>query len=92
MPEPEISNYVECTRAHLAGHERPLPTPVRKLSPRELQTLQAIAEGASMAEAGEQVGVGIETIKTQLSVVRRKLSAVNTTHACVVAMRLGLLV
>lgn len=56
------------------------------LTPGQYRVLRLIAEGYSYAETAEQLGVSFETVKRQLTIVRRKLKARNTCHAVALAV------
>ena len=60
------------------------------LSRRESDVLQAVANGASVNEAGESLGVGRETVRTHLQQIYRKLGVNDRAGAVVVAWREGL--
>lgn len=61
------------------------------LSPRELHCLELAAEGLSYVSIAGLLYVEKCTVNTHLDNARYKLGARNTTHACVKAMRLGLI-
>jgi DNA-binding NarL/FixJ family response regulator len=60
-------------------------------SKRELDVLSCISNGMTYEMAAETLGVGAQTIQTHLKTVRARLKAKNTTHACCIAIRNGLL-
>jgi DNA-binding CsgD family transcriptional regulator len=57
------------------------------LTPFELRCVIAASHGLTDAEIGTVVGVGVETVKTQLKGARRRLAAKNTTHAVAICLR-----
>ncbi|MFD4190592.1 response regulator transcription factor [Amycolatopsis thermoflava] len=76
----------------VAGEE-PLPvTPRPALSGREYQVLQLIAEGLSTTQIAASLLLSVETIRTHVRGVLRKLAARDRTHAVALAFRAGLLV
>ncbi|MBB5940061.1 response regulator [Streptomyces zagrosensis] len=67
------------------------PTPVA-LTARELDVLNAVADGLSNADIGRRLIIGEATVKTHLLRVFAKLDVSDRTHAVVVALDRGLLV
>jgi DNA-binding NarL/FixJ family response regulator len=67
------------------------PAPVA-LTGRELDVLNAVADGLSNAEIGKRLVIGEATVKTHLLRVFAKLDVSDRTHAVVVALERGLLV
>ena len=61
------------------------------LSPSELRVLEAISRGLTIEMAADVLGVGHETVKSQIKSARYRLKAKNITHACCEAIRLGLI-
>lgn len=75
-------------RARREGHEaRRL---IRRLTSRELDVLQALAEGLSDREISERLHVGVGTVRTHLTSVLAKLQARSRLQALVLATRHGL--
>ncbi|MER5919757.1 response regulator [Streptomyces mirabilis] len=67
------------------------PAPVA-LTGRELDVLNAVADGLSNADIGKRLVIGEATVKTHLLRVFAKLDVSDRTHAVVVALERGLLV
>ncbi|MFG2471190.1 response regulator [Streptomyces canus] len=67
------------------------PAPV-SLTGRELDVLNAVADGLSNADIGKRLVIGEATVKTHLLRVFAKLDVSDRTHAVVVALERGLLV
>jgi two-component system, NarL family, nitrate/nitrite response regulator NarL len=61
------------------------------LSPREREVLQLVATGLTNPEISNQLGVGVETVKTLLERAFRKLGVSGRTEATAEAARLRLL-
>lgn len=61
------------------------------LSPREREVLQLVAAGLTNPEIASQLGLGVETVKTLLERVFRKLGVNGRTEATAEAVRLRLL-
>ncbi len=61
-----------------------------KLSPRELECLQWIAEGKTAWECAMILGLSQHTVRCYLESARHKLNAASNTHAVSIAHRAGL--
>jgi two-component system NarL family response regulator len=61
------------------------------LSPREVQILRQLANGASNQEMADRLGVSLGTIKNQVARVLVKLGAHDRTHAVALALERGIL-
>ncbi len=62
------------------------------LSRREYQVLQLIAEGMENSTVAETLFLSVETVRTHVKSILRKLSAHDRTHAVTKAFRAGILV
>jgi DNA-binding NarL/FixJ family response regulator len=65
-------------------------TPAAGLTPREMQVLQLLAEGASNKVIARRLGITPHTVKFHVAAVAGKLGATGRTDAVAKAMRLGL--
>jgi DNA-binding NarL/FixJ family response regulator len=61
------------------------------LTPREIDVLNAVADGLSNAEIGRRLVIAEATVKTHLLRIFAKLDVGDRTHAVVVAMERGVL-
>ncbi len=61
-----------------------------ELSPREMQVLQAIAEGKSNREIGEALKIGEGTVKIHVNHVLKKLGVKGRTEAVNAALKRGI--
>ncbi|MFD1049908.1 response regulator transcription factor, partial [Kibdelosporangium lantanae] len=61
------------------------------LSRREYQVLQLIADGLENQAIAKILYVSVETVRTHVKSILRKLSARDRTHAVAVAFRSGVL-
>ncbi len=61
------------------------------LSDRQVEILQAIADGMSTKQAGRHLGITIKTVHNHLNAIYRKLDAQSLTHAVLSAVRLGII-
>ena len=61
-----------------------------QLTPRELEILQLLAQGCSIADVSRQLYISPSTAKTHMSKLYDKLGAGNRTQAVMAAVRLGL--
>jgi DNA-binding NarL/FixJ family response regulator len=57
-----------------------------RLSPRERQVMALMAEGHTAEATGERLGISIETVRTHVRNVVRKLRARNRVHAIAIAL------
>jgi LuxR family maltose regulon positive regulatory protein len=64
---------------------------VEPLTPKELQTLELLAEGLSNAMIGERLLISRNTVRTHLRNLNVKLDTANRTQAIAVARRLNLI-
>jgi DNA-binding NarL/FixJ family response regulator len=64
---------------------------VPDLSEPELAALRFLSRGLSVGDTAAALGKHHTTIADQLKLIRRKLRAKNTTHACCEAIRHGLI-
>jgi DNA-binding NarL/FixJ family response regulator len=62
---------------------------VARLSPRERETMHLIAEGLTAEAVGAQLGMSVETVRTHVRNVVRKLEARNRVHAIALALERG---
>lgn len=90
--------YLDPTFATLLGrvkHITPeglVPLPRMPLSRREYQVLQLIAEGLENSGIAKLLFLSVETVRTHVKSILRKLSARDRTHAVTIAFRSGILV
>lgn len=70
----------------------PAHRPRMPLSRREFQVLQLVAEGLENAAIAKILYLSVETVRTHVKSILRKLSARDRTHAVTIAFRGGILV
>lgn len=75
----------------LEGGAKP-KRPRLPLSRREYQVLQLVAEGLENAAIAKILFLSVETVRTHVKSILRKLSARDRTHAVTIAFRTGILV
>lgn len=85
-----LRQVVDGRRVEDPDHPR-RPAARSALSPREREVLALAAQGLTNAQIGARLGLGVETVKTLLERVYRKLGANGRTEAAAEATRLGLL-
>ena len=71
--------------------EREAEHTLGRLTPRELEVLQALAEGFSDKEIAERLYVGIGTVRTHITSILRKLGVRSRLQALAFAMRHSLI-
>jgi DNA-binding CsgD family transcriptional regulator len=59
------------------------------LTPREMETISLLADGASSGEIGRTLGISKRTVEGHAREIVRKLGAKNRTHAVVIALLNG---
>lgn len=64
---------------------------VMRLSPRELQMLQALADGRTVVQVAADIHVSLATAKTYVARLYTKLGAHNAANAVDIAYRTGAL-
>ena len=64
---------------------------IEKLSEREIEVLQLMADGLTNAEIGAQIHLSEGTVRNYISTIFDKLQAKDRTHAVVMAIRYGLI-
>lgn len=62
-----------------------------RLTPRQVQVMQLAAQGMSYKEIGNALHIREETAKVHSHNAQRRLGARNRVHACLVAIRMGLI-
>jgi DNA-binding NarL/FixJ family response regulator len=62
---------------------------VPQLSPREREIMHLMAEGLTAERIGDQISVSVETVRTHVRNVIRKLQARNRVHAIALALERG---
>ena len=62
---------------------------VPALSPREREIMNLMAEGLTAERIGEEISVSVETVRTHVRNVIRKLQARNRVHAIALALERG---
>jgi len=92
-------NLIACIRTVLDGKTYLAPAAAAKLAegvarvqvtPRELSTLQLMADGKANKEIGAALGISERTVKTHLGHLFEKLGVTSRTEAVKVAVRRGL--
>jgi len=82
--------FPEAVRELALRHSRPERYAGPPLSGRESEVLNLMAEGLGNAAIADRLVLGVETIRTHVAAVLRKLGARDRTHAVVLAYGLGL--
>lgn len=82
--------YPEAVRAMVLRHRGRQRYTGPPLSSRESDVLALLAQGLSNALIAERLVLGVETVRTHVAALLRKLQARDRTHAVVLAYGLGL--
>ncbi len=67
------------------------PADVPQLTPREREVLMWLASGMTYDEIADKLAIGVSTTRKHVANVIRKFKARNSTHACALAAKWGLL-
>jgi DNA-binding NarL/FixJ family response regulator len=81
-------SYVDPRLDRVLGAPRSA-TRVTQLSPRERQIIGLMAEGLTAERIGDEISVSVETVRTHVRNVIRKLQARNRVHAIAIALERG---
>jgi DNA-binding CsgD family transcriptional regulator len=68
-----------------------VPEPDAPLTPREIEVLSLLAEGASNKSIGRRLGISVHTVKFHVASLLDKFEAIGRTDAVTHAVRLGLI-
>ena len=63
----------------------------RPLTERQVEILRQVADGLTIAAAGRQLRMSVNTAKSHLAGARTRLGASNNAHAVAIAFRQGVL-
>jgi DNA-binding NarL/FixJ family response regulator len=87
---PSVTRRLIGDFARRRRHERPRPSALASLTPRELDVLRQLARGLSNAEIAQELFLAEQTVKTHVGHVLMKLSLRDRTQAVVYAYENGL--
>ncbi len=82
---------LSAVRQHLAAELTVVPEGGFGLTPRELDVLRLVAQGATNLRVGDELGLREQTVKSYLHAAMRKLRVRNRTSAVRVARSAGLI-
>ncbi|RMF49083.1 MAG: DNA-binding response regulator [Anaerolineae bacterium] len=85
---PQVSKYVIADYIRRVGNE---PRTETKLTTRQREVLQLIAEGYSTQEIAQILGVSTKTVETHRSQIMKQLGARNVANLVHIAIQMGLL-
>ena len=79
--------------AHVGGSVQADPQKGKsyRLTEREIEILQHVANGSTYTQIGKALGISEHTVKNHMSLVLRKLNANGKTHAMMLALKYGIL-
>jgi DNA-binding NarL/FixJ family response regulator len=84
----EVNRALRAERAR-SGRDKELHRRVERLTPRELQILQAMADGLNPEQIAETLGMARHTLRTHTQNILTKLGVHSKTDAVVAAIRFG---
>jgi two-component system, NarL family, invasion response regulator UvrY len=84
-------SYVEAEMAQelALGNIRPISQPLSQLSAREIEILRLLADGSSLTEIAEAIGVSYKTVANQCSLLKAKLATPRMADLIRVAISHG---
>ena len=88
---PALRRHLDETRARIEGHETQTQTGTMHVTTAELRVLQFLPSHHSLGEIADELGVSLNTVKSQVQSAYRKLDASSRSEAVEAARRLGLL-
>src|SRR3954471_14472905 len=97
LKEAPLADLVRALESALAGASYLDPalagatSPAKRLTQRELDVLELLAEGLQHEEIGRRLGISSETVRTHLRKACDRLGAGTRTQAVATALRLGLI-
>jgi DNA-binding CsgD family transcriptional regulator len=91
MDQPSQSGVVEMNRTDELGRSNPgVAASNRRLTPRELDVLELVAEGYSTAEIARELWITADTVRTHIKRMMVRLDARTRAHVVAIAFREGL--
>ncbi|WP_422774279.1 response regulator [Plantactinospora sp. WMMC1484] len=87
---PAVTRRLIAEFAARPGRDRPRPTSLAGLTPRETEVLRLVARGRSNGEIAEELVVAEQTVKTHVGRILSKLDLRDRAQAVVVAYESGL--
>jgi two-component system invasion response regulator UvrY len=82
--------YVEGEVAQaLAVRAAEADEPMGKLSPRDLEMLRLLAQGRSLAEIADSLGIGYKTVANSFTSIKAKLGVARTADLVRLALEMG---
>lgn len=91
LPEHALASGAVAGNELLGGAAASATHATGVLTPRERQVLELVSRGLSNRAIAQELGVGVDTVKTHVSHVLRKLGAPSRSAAMAEGIRLGLL-
>ena len=85
-------NYIEreIAEAIVFARLRSSPNPLQELSARDLEILRLLADGRSLPQIADTLGIGYKTAANNCTRIKARLGAVNTAELIRIAIRCGL--
>jgi two-component system nitrate/nitrite response regulator NarL len=84
----EVNRVLQVERER-SERDRDLERRVERLTPRETQILQAMADGMSSEQIAEQLGMSRHTLRTHTQNILTRLGVHSKTDAVIAAIRFG---
>lgn len=65
--------------------------PGHSLTPRQLEVLQLVANGASYKVVAYKLSISVRTVEVHATLIVDRLDAINITHAVAIGIRKGII-
>jgi len=91
VPGLRLARVNEVGDVAVVSSQREAPEQDAALTPREIQVLSLLAEGASNKSIARRLGISVHTVKFHVASLLDKFEAIGRTDAVAHALRLGVI-
>jgi len=88
---PEVDQYLFRTRRGLHYHPAHTGSPLQMLTPRETELLTLLAQGLTLKQCSQQMGISVNTVDNHKTRLMRKLGVHKSVELARLAVREGLI-
>ncbi len=86
-----VLSVLQASRSHPSANGGASESKHDEVTPRELEFLKSLALGKTYAEIGDELGIGINSVRSLVRSTYPKLQARTAAHAIAIAFRKGLI-